>query len=118
MGCIYGVLGMTLAIGGAWASDWVCDHGYWIVAAALVPGAVVGAGMAHHYGKDMLKIPVMVGLFNAFGGLASSLEAVGLFVDSNASYGPNGTGEAREVIIQSVALHLSLFIGSITFFGS
>jgi len=35
--------------------------------------------MAQHYGKDILKFTVLLGFFNAFGGLESSLEAMGLF---------------------------------------
>jgi len=120
-GCIYGCCGMTLAIAGAIASDWVCDHGYWLAASAVAVGAIIGSAIAYHFGKDMLKMPVMVGMFNAFGGLASSLEAMGLFASVASKYGPSGSSESRytkEVIVQSVALHLSLIVGSITFFGS
>lgn len=40
-------------------------------------------------------MPQMVGLLNAFGGLASALEALGLFLDPNAEFGPNGFAQSK-----------------------
>ena len=113
---------MALGVGGAWASKWVCGDGTWIIAICIGAGCVIGVGLAK--AVSMLQMPQMVGLLNAFGGLASALEAVALFVDDDARYGPNGFAEADleeregQVVVQSVAMYLSLIVGSVTFFGS
>ncbi|KAF4673944.1 hypothetical protein FOL46_006137 [Perkinsus olseni] len=121
-GNIYGMLGMTAAVAGAWASQFVCDEGYWLIAVALFPGLIIGILLAGHV--TMIQMPQMVGLLNAFGGLASALEALGLFLDPNAEFGPNGSAQIEdsertaEVVIQTIAMFLSMIIGMLTFFGS
>ncbi|KAF4727967.1 hypothetical protein FOZ63_011923 [Perkinsus olseni] len=121
-GNIYGMLGMTAAVAGAWASQFVCDEGYWLIAVALFPGLIIGILLAGHV--TMIQMPQMVGLLNAFGGLASALEALGLFLDPNAEFGPNGSAQiddserTAEVVIQTIAMFLSMIIGMLTFFGS
>jgi len=83
----------------------------------IVPGAIIGIIAAIKVTMD--QMPQMVGLLNAFGGLASAASAIGLFLDANARFGPNGANSpANERIIQSVTLYLSIIVGSITFFGS
>ncbi|KAF4754402.1 hypothetical protein FOZ62_028105, partial [Perkinsus olseni] len=113
---------MTAAVAGAWASQFVCDEGYWLIAVALFPGLIIGILLAGHV--TMIQMPQMVGLLNAFGGLASALEALGLFLDPNAEFGPNGSAQiddserTAEVVIQTIAMFLSMIIGMLTFFGS
>ncbi len=123
---------MVVAIVSSWFSAFVCDNGVWLTWLALVPGVAIGVFMA--FKVTMIQMPQLVGLLNAFGGLASAVEAVGLFLDKSASEKRylDWNGE-RNVIrtetgnwndgkkylsVQSAALHLALIIGSITFFGS
>ncbi|CAD7951945.1 unnamed protein product [Amoebophrya sp. A25] len=137
-GCYYGIMGMTIAIVAAYFSAYVCDAGSWLTWAAMAPGIIVGLVMAVKV--TMIQMPQLVGLLNAFGGLASAVEAIGMFADENAKdkkyieftrQSPSnylsmntryedGTWETSKKysIIQSAALHLALIIGSITFFGS
>eukprot|EP01062_Namystynia_karyoxenos_P059179 TRINITY_DN50609_c0_g1_i1.p1 TRINITY_DN50609_c0_g1~~TRINITY_DN50609_c0_g1_i1.p1 ORF type:complete len:1202 (+),score=327.69 TRINITY_DN50609_c0_g1_i1:94-3606(+) len=122
----YAALGMLVALAGAWASPWVCDFGHALIGIALPIGLLIGAVIA--WRVTMMQMPQMVGLLNSFGGLASAFSAIGLFLDENARFGPNGhTGEdvnwagseqRKEVVIQTVALMLALVVGSVTFFGS
>ncbi|KAF4707281.1 hypothetical protein FOZ62_023100 [Perkinsus olseni] len=98
-GNIYGMLGMTAAVAGAWASQFVCDEGYWLIAVALFPGLIIGILLAGHV--TMIQMPQMVGLLNAFGGLASALEALGLFLDPNAEFGPNGSAQSKLRIMRT-----------------
>eukprot|EP00392_Amoebophrya_sp_AT5.2_P010571 g10636.t1 len=144
-GCYYGILGMSVAIFAAWFSAYVCDKGVWLTWAAAGPGMVIGTVLA--YKVTMIQMPQLVGLLNAFGGLASAVEAIGMFADKQAKFKlyaegvrdssdviqattrlENGTWGDRVnsidspgkkyLIVQSAALHLALIIGSITFFGS
>eukprot|EP00397_Hematodinium_sp_SG-2012_P001062 GEMP01001063.1.p1 GENE.GEMP01001063.1~~GEMP01001063.1.p1 ORF type:complete len:1098 (+),score=255.21 GEMP01001063.1:348-3641(+) len=116
-GCIYGSIGMFLAVIGTWFTAQVCADGVWIMWIAIVPGALIGTVMAMKV--TMIQMPQLVGLLNSFGGLASALEALGLFMDRDQKDGPNGPGsQPVERVIQSVSLYLAIIIGSITFFGS
>lgn len=124
-GNIYGIIGMFIAIAGSWASPWVCGRGYWIIAVSMAPGAAIGIGMASMV--TMIQMPQMVGLLNAFGGLAAALEGIALYMDPEAAYGPNGIpsgsslypdDQSAEVVIQSTAMYFSVVLGSLTFFGS
>lgn len=126
-GNVWGMMGMAVAVAGAWASDWVCNEGYWIIAVCAAAGSVPGIALA--VTVPILQMPQFVGLLNAFGGLASALAAIGLYLDEAAEHGPNGfaqTNEKRpwvnerdaEVVIQTIALYLSLTVGSATFWGS
>lgn len=40
------MLGMAAAVAGAWASQFVCDEGTWLIAISLFPGLVIGALLA------------------------------------------------------------------------
>jgi len=133
-GCIFGIIGMSLAIMGTYFSKSVCGNGLWIMWIGLVPGAIIGTVLAKNV--DMLQMPQLVGLLNALGGLASTVTAIGLFSDFNQRWGPNGVPNPTDVnpatllpwhpkseatkdwLIQSVALHSANIVGSITFFGS
>jgi len=136
-GCIYGVLGMLVAVLSAFFSAYVCERGVWLMWVAAVPGCILGTAMAMKV--TMIQMPQLVGLLNAFGGLASAVEAIGMFLDKNSGVKlstefqvrADGKLEVKEtfedgswdsgkkyLIVQSAALHLALIIGSITFFGS
>jgi len=136
---------MFLAILGAWFSAYVCDYGVWVTWLAMIPGAIIGCVMAARV--TMMEMPQMVGLLNAFGGLASAVEAIGLFIDEEAGKkkyfdwdydddkktwdgkyveedGDYDSGKPEQGFgvkyygVQTFALHLALIVGSITFFGS
>jgi len=135
-GCIFGIIGMSLAIMGTYFSKSVCGYGLWIMWIGLVPGAAIGTVLAKSV--DMIQMPQLVGLLNALGGLASTVTAIGLFSDFNQRWGPNGLASpdsaeknpatllhwhpiseaTKDWLIQSVALHSANIVGSITFFGS
>jgi len=116
-GCIYGTIGMSLAIIGTWFGANVCNDGVWLMWIGIIPGALVGAFAAIKV--TMIQMPQLVGLLNAFGGLASAICAIGLFIDPMARHGPNGAASPpSERVTQSVALYLAVIIGSITFWGS
>jgi len=102
-----GSLGMLLAILATLASgrlDWT----YIVVGVAI--GAFIGAVAASRV--KMTSMPEMVGLFNGFGGGASVLIAGAAIVAAMAAVttAPN--------LQMKVAIVLSGFIGSVTFFGS
>ena len=81
-GCVYGCCGMLIAVLATFFSAYVCDDGIWLTWASAAPGVLIGAFMG--YKVEMIQMPQMVGLLNAFGGLASAVEAIGLFMDKNA----------------------------------
>ena len=41
-GCIYGILGMLVAVVSAYFSAYVCDKGIWLMWVAAVPGLLIG----------------------------------------------------------------------------
>lgn len=85
MGMLYGIFGMSALIAVYWASHWYTyGDGLWLVAASMVPGAVLGIWTS--YAVDMTTLPELVGAFNGFGGLAAALEGIGLYLDPTATY--------------------------------
>ncbi|CAD7967521.1 unnamed protein product [Amoebophrya sp. A120] len=142
-GCYYGIIGMTIAVLAAFFSAYVCDNGVWLTWVGAGPGIIIGLLMA--WKVTMIQMPQLVGLLNAFGGLASAIEAIGMFADEQAKYKlyveaeredvpevavddmikanprlENGTwGRGKKyLVIQSASMYLALIIGSITYFGS
>ncbi|CEM09943.1 unnamed protein product [Vitrella brassicaformis CCMP3155] len=117
MGNIYGSLGMLLAIGGVLASDQLFGNAYWIFAVACVPAAVIavtGALMV-----KMTGMPQMVGLLNAFGGLAATLEGFALFNDRYEDVREEELNKGNEIIVfQAIFYLLGVIVGIVTFTGS
>ena len=122
MGMIYGISGMIALMAAYWIdSTYTYDDGYWMIAASMAPGALLGLWSA--YAVAMTGLPEMVGAYNGFGGLAAAIEGFGLYVD------PQSTLLVREgerideqtsamLFVQGIALVLSIVIGMMTFTGS
>jgi NAD/NADP transhydrogenase beta subunit len=73
------------------ASDLVTHEAYWIIPVAVVPAAM--AGIAYAYTVETDRLPELVGLFNAFGGLAAALEGEAVYFDRLARFSIyNGVG--------------------------
>lgn len=96
-----GVVGMTLAVVCTYLWFNLDEHqgtttadgqAWWILAAAVLPGVVLGVVLAA--AVKMTQMPQMVGLLNSFGGLAACLAAVSLFLSDNVEQGLS-EGESR-----------------------
>ena len=73
------------------ASTLVEDEAYWIIPLAAVPASI--AGIAYAYTVETDRLPELVGLFNAFGGLAAALEGEAIYFDRYARFSIyNGRG--------------------------
>ena len=122
MGMLYGIAGMTCLIAGYWAdATYTFDHGVWLIAASMAPGIVFGLWSA--MSVEITGLPELVGAYNGFGGLAAALEAVGLYLDPDATNfvrGGNVIVEQTSAMlwVQAIALVLSIIIGMMTFTGS
>ncbi|KAJ6247718.1 nad(p) transhydrogenase [Anaeramoeba flamelloides] len=111
-GNFFGIVGMTISIIMLAISDSVSSWGYLILIIAMIPGLIIGSWMA--IVVQMTGMPQMVGLLNAFGGLAAALASFATYLDpvGNANY------TTKEVFILKIFLILGISIGVITFFGS
>ena len=122
MGMLYGIFGMGALMAAYWIDDtYTYDKGYWMIAASVAPGAVIGLGSA--YAVAMTGLPEMVGAYNGFGGLAAAVAGIGVYVDPSATYlvreGKEQIEQSDEMLfVQGIALVLSIVIGMMTFTGS
>ena len=80
---------------------------WWIVAAGLAVGAVIGLSAALKV--QMTAMPQMVAIFNGLGGIASALVAATEVVEADLVGAPADT---------SISIIVSILIGAITFTGS
>lgn len=79
MGMIYGIIGMSCLIGGYWANEsYTHGDGVYLIAASMLPGALVG--LASAMSVEITGLPELVGAYNGFGGLAAALEGIGLYL--------------------------------------
>lgn len=103
-GNLLSALGMLIAVVATLAGERVVRWEY--IISGILLGSIIGIYAARKV--QMTAMPQMVALFNAFGGAASSLVVLGQFVQF-----PTGinTGAA-------VSMAFSMFIGTLTFFGS
>lgn len=107
-GNLYGIIGMTLALIATAARADVT--GYGMLAASVLPGAVIGAFLASRVA--MTSMPELVAVLHSFVGLAAVL--VGF-----ASYlGPSSGLHGVEATIHAVEIYIGVFVGAITFTGS
>lgn len=122
MGILYGIAGMIALIVAYWVDDtYTYDEGTWMIAASIAPGALVGlvsAGVV-----EMTGLPEMVGAYNGFGGLAAAVAGYGLYLDPGATWlvrdGVQVVEQTDEMlIVQAIALWLTVVIGVMTFTGS
>ncbi|GBG73536.1 hypothetical protein CBR_g16879 [Chara braunii] len=116
-GNLYIMVGMTACVGAVYASPGVSGIGYWLVPITLFPGGVLAIIMS--FKVKMTQMPQMVGLLNSFGGLAASLEGIGLYVDryEQAKQALHGKGSSEQVF-QAVFYLCGIIVGMITFTGS
>lgn len=121
MGMLYGIAGMIALIAGYWIDEtYTYDDGRWLIAASMGPGIVFGLWSA--MSVEITGLPELVGAYNGFGGLAAALEGIGLYLDPNAKNFVRG-GIALDkqtnamLVIQAIALVLSVVIGMMTFTG-
>jgi H+-translocating NAD(P) transhydrogenase subunit beta len=107
-GNLYGIIGMVLALV-ATAGAGVSGAGYGMLAAAIVPGAIIGAVLASRVA--MTSMPELVAVLHSFVGLAAVLVGI-------ASYlGPNSLS-GTELTIHQIEIYVGVFVGAITFTGS
>jgi NAD(P) transhydrogenase subunit beta len=107
-GNLYGIIGMVLALL-ATAGAGVSGAGYGMLAAAVVPGAIIGAVLASRVA--MTSMPELVAVLHSFVGLAAVLVGI-------ASYlGPN-TLSGTELTIHQIEVYVGVFVGAVTFTGS
>ena len=79
---ILGMLGMTILIIGYWIDGtYTYDHGKYLIAASMAPGLVVG--MISAISVEITGLPVLVGAYNGFGGLAAALEVRVCYIQHN-----------------------------------
>lgn len=106
-GNVIGTIGMLLAIAGTLMLDTVTD--YLSCAIFTIAGGIIGAIMV--YFVTMVQMPQMVGILNAFGGLAAALEGFSTIAEP-----PKQTG--YELVVVEAFVSLGEVIGMITFVGS
>jgi H+-translocating NAD(P) transhydrogenase subunit beta len=106
-GNLYGMIGMALAIlatvFGPGFDGWAAT------AAAVIPGALIGAALAGRVA--MTSMPELVAILHSFVGLAAVLVGVGSLWSGAHLRGADATTHSVEVFI-------GVFVGAITFTGS
>lgn len=117
MGNIYGMLGFLVAFAGILASTFVYSRGYWLFFAVALPPGLVSVFMS--FRVQMTGMPVMVGLFNGFGGLASALLGLALYYDQHEKMlqEANDLSSNKEVL-RSIFYLFGIVVGVVTFIGS
>eukprot|EP00922_Rhytidocystis_sp_ex-Travisia-forbesii_P001846 GHVS01002606.1.p1 GENE.GHVS01002606.1~~GHVS01002606.1.p1 ORF type:complete len:1159 (+),score=184.20 GHVS01002606.1:416-3892(+) len=123
VGNIYGVVGMVAAILATLVSPFVFGYGIWVFFVVAVPPAVLAAGVSLYI--QMTSMPQMVGMLNACGGLAATLESFALFFSpyevhkQDFMYGQGSpTRYTQFQVYQTVFYLIGGVVGMITFTGS
>jgi H+-translocating NAD(P) transhydrogenase subunit beta len=107
-GNLYGILGMLIALIATGAA--VGLGGIPVLAAALIPGLVIGAILASRV--QMTSMPELVAILHSFVGLAAVLVGFATYL------GPQPQMTAGEHGLHIAEIFLGVCIGSITFTGS
>ena len=107
-GNVYGIVGMLIALVATAAAMNV--GGLPVLAAALVPGLVIGAILASRV--QMTSMPELVAILHSFVGLAAVLVGFATYL------GPHKAMTAAEQNLHTVEIFIGVCIGSITFTGS
>jgi len=107
-GNLYGILGMLIALIATAAA--MNTGGLPVLAAALVPGLVIGAVLASRV--QMTSMPELVAILHSFVGLAAVLVGFATYL------GPHATMTAAEKNLHTAEVFIGVCIGSITFTGS
>ena len=104
----YGIVGMVIALVATGAAMNV--GGLPVLAAALIPGLIIGAILASRV--QMTSMPELVAILHSFVGLAAVLVAFATYL------GPHGQMTAAEKNLHLGEIFVGVCIGSITFTGS
>jgi len=107
-GNLYGIIGMLIALVATGAAMSV--GGLPILAAALIPGLIIGAILASRV--QMTSMPELVAILHSFVGLAAVLVGFATYL------GPHTNMTAAEKNLHTVEVFIGVCIGSITFTGS
>ena len=107
-GNVYGITGMLLAFFATALSSEVT--GYGILAATVIPGAVVGAILASRVA--MTSMPELVAILHSFVGAAAVFVGIGSYLQGKKF------PTALETNIHEIEIFVGVFIGAITFTGS
>ena len=108
-GNLYGIVGMVIALLATAAGAGVSGGGYGVLAAAIVPGAIIGAFLAARVA--MTSMPELVAILHSFVGLAAVLVGI-------ASYLGPTTHSGTELTIHQIEIYVGVFVGAVTFTGS
>jgi H+-translocating NAD(P) transhydrogenase subunit beta len=104
----YGIIGMVIALVATGAA--MNTGGLPILAAALIPGLIIGAILASRV--QMTSMPELVAILHSFVGLAAVLVGFATYL------GPHTNMTAAEMNIHTAEVFIGVCIGSITFTGS
>ncbi len=107
-GNLYGILGMIIALVATVFA--MKDGNYAVLAAALIPGLVIGAILAARV--QMTSMPELVAMLHSFVGLAAVLVGFATYL------GPHKAMSSGEHTLHLVEIFLGVIIGSVTFTGS
>ena len=107
-GNLYGIIGMLIALVATGAAMSV--GGLPILAAALIPGLIIGAILASRV--QMTSMPELVAILHSFVGLAAVLVGFATYL------GPHTNVTAAEKNIHTAEVFIGVCIGSVTFTGS
>ena len=107
-GTWYGIVGMLIALVATGAA--MSTGGLPVLAAALVPGLIIGAILASRV--QMTSMPELVAILHSFVGLAAVLVGFATYL------GPHGNMTAAEKNLHTAEVFIGVCIGSITFTGS
>jgi len=106
-GNLYGIVGMIIALVATAAQPSVT--GYGVLAAAIIPGAIVGAMLAARVA--MTSMPELVAVLHSFVGLAAVLVGIANYLS------PTGVKPGEEAV-HAIEVYIGVFVGSVTFTGS
>jgi H+-translocating NAD(P) transhydrogenase subunit beta len=104
----FGMGGMALALVATALSAQV--HGYGVLTAVIVPGAVIGAMLAARVA--MTAMPELVAMLHSFVGLAAVLVGIANYLSPGDHLTPAAAA------IHAVEIYVGVLIGAITFTGS
>jgi H+-translocating NAD(P) transhydrogenase subunit beta len=108
-GNLYGIVGMLSAVV-ATALGSVTGSGYGVLAAAVLPGIVIGAIVASRVA--MTAMPELVAILHSFVGAAAVLVGIANYLQ------PGQSLVGAEETIHKLEIYIGVFIGAVTFTGS
>ena len=107
-GNLFGIAGMAIALVATALSNQVT--GYTTLAAAIVPGAIIGSILAARVA--MTSMPELVAILHSFVGLAAVLVGFASYLQ------PESSLVGAEATIHEIEIYVGIFIGAVTFTGS